>query len=88
MRRILGRHDRGGAVRRCCGAGTRTERGVGAGRRRGHEAQAKTPAGRTVTVKVINWRMADLIELQAAESGSAKWKRVLGALKAGQWTLG
>ncbi len=45
----------------------------------------KTLAG-TVTVKVINWRMADLVELQAAESGSANWKKVLGALKAGQWT--
>jgi hypothetical protein len=30
---------------------------------------------------------ADLIELQAAVSGSANWKKVLGALKAGQWTL-
>ncbi len=46
----------------------------------------KTPAGGTVTVKVINWRKADLVELQAAESGSANWKKVLGALKAGQWT--
>ena len=46
----------------------------------------KTPAGGTVTVKVINWRNADLVELQAAESGSANWKKVLGALKAGQWT--
>ena len=46
----------------------------------------KTPAGGTVTVKVRNWREADLVELQAAESGSANWKKVLGALKAGQWT--
>jgi hypothetical protein len=46
----------------------------------------KTPAGGTVTVKVMNWREADLVELQAAESGSANWKKVLGALKAGQWT--
>jgi hypothetical protein len=45
-----------------------------------------TPAGGTVTVKVTNWREADLVELQAAESGSADWKKVLGALKAGQWT--
>jgi hypothetical protein len=45
----------------------------------------KTPAGGTVTVKVINWRTADLVELQAAESGSANWKKVLGTLKAGQW---
>jgi hypothetical protein len=48
--------------------------------------QPKTPAGGTVTVKVTNWRNADLVELQAAESGSGKWKKVLGALKAGQWT--
>ena len=46
----------------------------------------KTPAGGTVTVKVTNWREADLVELQVAESGSANWKKVLGALKAGQWT--
>ena len=39
-----------------------------------------------VTVKVINWRNSDLIELQAAVSGSTNWKKVLGALKAGQWT--
>ena len=48
--------------------------------------KTKTLAGGTITVKVINWRMADLVELQAAESGSANWKKVLGALKAGQWT--
>ena len=46
----------------------------------------KTPAGGTVTVKVTNWREADLVELQAAESGSADWKKVLSALKAGQRT--
>jgi hypothetical protein len=46
----------------------------------------KSTAGGTVTVKVFNWRNADLVELQAAESGSANWKKVLGALKAGQWT--
>ena len=47
----------------------------------------KTPAADgAVTVKVMNWRQADLVELQAAESGSADWKKVLGALKAGQWT--
>ena len=40
----------------------------------------------TVTVTVTNSRKADLVELQAAESGSANWKKVLGALKAGQWT--
>jgi hypothetical protein len=37
----------------------------------------------TVTVTVTNLRKADLVQLQAAESGSAVWKRVLGAVKAG-----
>ena len=50
------------------------------------QPKPKTPAAGTVTVKVINWRNADLVELQAAESGSANWKKVLGALKGGQWT--
>jgi hypothetical protein len=48
------------------------------------KSKPKTPASGTVTVMVTNWRNADLVELQAAESGSAKWKKVLGALKAGQ----
>jgi hypothetical protein len=47
--------------------------------------EPKTPGG-TVTVTVTNWRMADLVELEAAESGSANFKKVLGALKAGQRT--
>jgi hypothetical protein len=83
-----GRHDRGGAVRRCRGAGARTELGVGADRSPAREVQAKAEdaGGRHVTVKVINWRNVDLVELQAAVSGSANWKKVLGALKAGQWT--
>ena len=50
------------------------------------KSKPKTPAGGTVTVKVSNWREADLVELQVAETGSANWKKVLGALKAGQWT--
>jgi hypothetical protein len=50
------------------------------------KSKLKTPAGRTLTVKVTNWREADLVELQVVESGSADWKKVLGALKAGQWT--
>jgi hypothetical protein len=50
------------------------------------KSKAKTPAAGTVTVKVTNWREADLVELQAVESASANWKKVLGALKAGQWT--
>jgi hypothetical protein len=45
----------------------------------------KTPAG-IVAVKVTNWRNADLVELQATKSGSSNWRKVLGALKAGQWT--
>jgi hypothetical protein len=32
---------------------------------------------------VTNSRKTDLVELKAAESGSASWKRVLGALKTG-----
>jgi hypothetical protein len=50
------------------------------------KSKPRTPAGDAVTVKVTNWREADLVELQVAESGSANWKKVLGALKAGQWT--
>jgi hypothetical protein len=46
----------------------------------------KTPAAGTVTITVTNWRDADLVELQAAESGSGDWRKVLGTLKAGQWT--
>jgi hypothetical protein len=48
--------------------------------------EPRTSAGGTVTVKVINWRNADLVELQATASGSANWKKVLAALKGGQWT--
>ena len=45
----------------------------------------KTPEGAaTVTVTVTNSRKADLVQLQAAESGSANWKKVLGALKVGK----
>jgi hypothetical protein len=50
------------------------------------KSKPKTPATGTFTVKVTNWRNADLVELQATKSGSANWKKVLGALKAGQWT--
>jgi hypothetical protein len=48
------------------------------------KSKPRRPAGGTVTVKVTNWREADLVELQVVESGSANWKKVLGALKAGQ----
>jgi len=45
----------------------------------------KTPAdASTVTVIVTNSRKADLVQLQVAESGSAVWKKVLGALRAGK----
>jgi hypothetical protein len=37
----------------------------------------------TVAVTVTNSRRADLVQLQAAESGSVAWKKVLGPLKAG-----
>ena len=50
------------------------------------KSKPKRPAGGTVTVKVTNWREADLVELQVVGSGSVNWKKVLGALKAGQWT--
>src|SRR3984957_8962052 len=50
------------------------------------KSKPKTPAGGTVTVKVTNWRAADLVELQVVGSGSGYWEKVLGALKAGQWT--
>jgi hypothetical protein len=48
--------------------------------------KAKTPVGGTITVKVTNWREVDLVELQVAVTGSADWKKVLGALAAGHWT--
>jgi hypothetical protein len=49
------------------------------------KTQAKTPAGApTVTVTVTNSRKADLVQLQAAEPGSANWKKVLGPVKAGK----
>ncbi len=39
--------------------------------------------GSSVTVVVTNSRKADLVQLQATESGLVSWKRVLGALKSG-----
>jgi len=45
----------------------------------------KTPsAAAGVTVTVTNGRKVDLVQLQAAESNSAVWKKVLGPLKAGK----
>ena len=37
----------------------------------------------TVTVTVTNSRKADLVQLQATESGLVSWKKVLGPLKSG-----
>jgi hypothetical protein len=37
----------------------------------------------TITVIVTNARKADLVQLQATESGLVGWKKVLGALKSG-----
>ena len=37
----------------------------------------------TVAVTVTNARKADLVQLQATESGLVSWKKVLGALKSG-----
>ena len=48
------------------------------------KSKPKTPAGGAGAVTVTNWRNADLVEPQAAVSGSANWKKVLGVLKAGQ----
>jgi hypothetical protein len=50
------------------------------------KSKLKTPVAGAITVKVTNWREADLVELHVVESGSANWKKVLGGLKAGQWT--
>ena len=52
---------------------------------RAREAQAEDAGGRAhVTVMVTNSRKTDLVQLQAAESGSVSWKKVLGALKSGK----
>jgi hypothetical protein len=47
-------------------------------------SEPKTSEGASsVTVVVTNSRKADLVQLQAAESGSVNWKKVLGSLKSG-----
>jgi hypothetical protein len=47
-------------------------------------SEPKTPASSsTVTIMVTNARKADLVQLQATESGLVSWKKVLGALKSG-----
>jgi hypothetical protein len=39
------------------------------------KSKPNTPAGGAVTVKVTNWREADLVEFQVGESGSANRKK-------------
>jgi hypothetical protein len=47
-------------------------------------AEPKASEGATtVTIMVTNARKADLVQLQATESGLVHWKKVLGALKSG-----
>ena len=47
-------------------------------------SEPNTSAGAsTVTLVVTNARKADLVQLQAAESGLVSWKKVLGPLKSG-----
>ncbi len=47
-------------------------------------SEPKTADGAaTVAIIVTNARKADLIQLQATESGLVSWKKVLGALKSG-----
>ena len=41
-------------------------------------------AGAPVTVTVTNSRKTDLVQLQAAEPGTANWKKVLGPVKSGK----
>jgi hypothetical protein len=45
------------------------------------------PGATAVAVTVTNSRKADLVQLQAAEPGSANWKKVLGAVKSGKQAL-
>ena len=47
------------------------------------KSKPKTPAGGTVTVKVTNWRNADLVELRAAEPAAGQFRvAVAGGEKA------
>jgi hypothetical protein len=47
-------------------------------------AKPKPKANPAVTVTVTNSRKADLVQLEAAESGSADWKKVVGPVKSGK----
>jgi hypothetical protein len=52
------------------------------------KTKLKTPPhAATVAVTVTNLRNADLVQLQAAEPGSANWTKVLGAVKSGKQAL-
>jgi len=46
--------------------------------------KAKPKANPAVTVTVTNSRKADLVQLEAAKSGSADWKKVVGPVKSGK----
>jgi hypothetical protein len=48
------------------------------------KSKANTAGAPTVTVTVTNSRKADLVQLQAAQPGSANWKKVLGPVKSGK----
>ena len=48
------------------------------------KSNANTAGAPTVTVTVTNSRKADLVQLQAAQPGSANWKKVLGPVKSGK----
>jgi hypothetical protein len=47
-------------------------------------AKPKPKADPAVTVTVVNSRKADLVQLEAAASGSADWKKVVGLVKSGK----
>ena len=48
------------------------------------KAKSKANPALTVTVTITNSRKADLVLLEAAKSGSADWKKVVGPLKSGK----
>jgi hypothetical protein len=48
------------------------------------QAAPKPKADPAVTVTVVNSRKADLVQLEAAASGSADWKKVVGLVKSGK----
>jgi hypothetical protein len=50
----------------------------------GLTAQAAPKSKAAVTVTVVNSRSADLVQLEAAASGSADWKKVVGPVKSGK----